>query len=455
MAGGTFTLSGKKVRPGTYVNTKSGKQSTAAVNLDGAVVLPLISAKYGPAKEFIKISASAPDSNYSKLGMSVFDDDPMMLLIRETLKGCGTVYAFIPTAGTKAAVTIDEKLKCTAKYGGTLGNKLRVAVIANAELGTGYFNVIVTLDGVQVEKISAVQKIGDLADMSDYIDFTPAGTATADTALTANAGSSLSGGADGTMNNADFTSMLDLSETLDYNAFAFPYSATTYSGLVTAIQSKVRYFFEDAGKDVTAVMSGVAADSDHCINVTNGVVLDDDTQISAEQAVAFAAGITAGASYTQSNTHRQYPGAKAVLNPKTHDQAVAAINAGEFFFSYDEDYNVVVEYDINSLTTFTQEKTEDYRKMRIQRTLAAYRKLVRANFPPNKFNNDDEGWDVMEGIGRGIHATLEEEGAIHDYDPENDFLVDRSRSEGDQTYFNVALRPTDSAEKLYFSVTTL
>jgi len=115
----------------------------------------------------------------------------------------------------------------------------------------------------------------------------------------------------------------------------------------------------------------------------------------------------------------------------------------------------VIEYDINSLVTFTQEKTEDYRKMRVQRTLDAYKRLIRANFPPNKFYNDSDGWDIMEGIGRGIHATLQEEGAIHDYDPDNDFLVDRSRSEGDQTYFNVALRPTDSAEKLYFTVTTL
>ena len=47
MAGGTFTISGKKVRPGTYINTKSGKQSTATVNLEGAVVLPLIGASYG------------------------------------------------------------------------------------------------------------------------------------------------------------------------------------------------------------------------------------------------------------------------------------------------------------------------------------------------------------------------------------------------------------------------
>lgn len=455
MAGGTFTLSGKKVRPGTYINVKSGKTGAVSANLNGAVVLPLLGASYGPAKEFIEINASAPDANFAKFGMSVYDDDPMMLLIRETLKGCGKVYAFIPTAGAKATATLDEILKCTAKYGGTLGNKLKVSVVANAELGTGYFNVVVTLGTQMVETHSGVQKIGDLAGVSDYIDFEAAGSATAATALVANAGASLAGGANGTMSNADFTAMLDASETLDYTVFAFPYSATTYSALVTAIRSKIKYFAEDAGKDVFGVLSGVAADYERILNVTNGVILNDGTEISQEQAVCFIAGATAGASYTESNTYKRYPDAASVLNPKTHDQAVAAINNGEIFFSYDNEYNVVIEYDINSLVSFTDEKTEDYRKMRVQRTLDAYKRLLRAAFPPNKFDNDATGWAVMEGIGRGIHADLQEEGAIHDYDPSSDFLVDRSRSAGDQTYFNVAVRPTDSAEKLYFSVATL
>ena len=456
MAGGTFTMSGKKIRPGTYINTKSGKNVGTSENLTGAVVLPLIGAVYGPAQEFIEVNASSPDANINKLGLSVYDDtDAMMLLIRETLKGCGKVYAFIPTAGAKASVTLGEVLVCTAKYGGSLGNKLKVSVVANATLGTGYFNVNVYLDGVLIETHSGMQKVGDLNGMSDYIDFTAAGSGTAETALVAAAATSLTGGANGSLVNADFITMLDNSEHLDYNAFAFPYSATTYSALVAAIQSKMKYFHEDVGKDVFAVMANVASDYEMCQNVTNGVNLDDGTVISAEQAVCFFAGVAAGASYVQSNTYRQYPGAASVNGPKTHDEAVNAIKAGQVFFSYDNSHNVVIEYDINSLTTFTSEKTEDYSKMRIQRTLAALRKVIRANFPPNKFNNDPNGWTVMEGIGIGILQDFEADGAIHDVDPANDFLVDRSRSTGDATYFNVAVQPTDSAEKLYFTVTTL
>jgi hypothetical protein len=39
-------------------------------------------------------------------------------------------------------------------------------------------------------------------------------------------------------------------------------------------------------------------------------------------------------------------------------------------------------------------------------------------------------------------------------DAEADFLVDQTRSVGDATYFDVAVQPVDSAEKLYFSVST-
>ena len=456
MAGGTFTKSGKKVRPGVYINTKSGKINSASVNLQGAVALPLLNAVYGPAQEFIEISASAPDENIQKLGLSVYDEtDRMMLYIRETLKGCSKVFAFIPTAGNKAAVTLSEILTCTAKYGGTLGNSLKVSVVANATLGAGFFNVNVYMDGRLIESHVGVKTIGDLNGLSDYIDFTPAGSATAATALVAVAATALVGGTNGTLNNADFTTMLDNTEHLDCNALAFPYSATTYSTLVAAIQSKMKYFQDEVGKEMFAVMANVPSDSEVCQNVTNGVILEDGTVISAEEACCFIAGVAAGANFNESNTYRQYPGAVSINGPKGNDAAIAAINAGEVFFSYDDAHNVVIEYDINSLVTFTQEKTEDYRKMRIQRTLAAIRKSIRATFKPNRFDNDSDGWDVMEALGVGILQDYETDHAIHDVDPDNDFKVDRSRSSGDATYFFVGAKPTDSAEKLYFEITTM
>ena len=47
-----------------------------------------------------------------------------------------------------------------------------------------------------------------------------------------------------------------------------------------------------------------------------------------------------------------------------------------------------------------------------------------------------------------------EAGAIQNVDYSSDFAVDRGISKGDSTYFNVAIEPVDSAEKLYFTIKT-
>ena len=60
----------------------------------------------------------------------------------------------------------------------------------------------------------------------------------------------------------------------------------------------------------------------------------------------------------------------------------------------------------------------------------------------------------MEGLGRALLQNYFDDGAIQNVDLDNDFYVDQSRSVGDETYFNIGLQAIDSAEKLYFSVST-
>jgi hypothetical protein len=84
---------------------------------------------------------------------------------------------------------------------------------------------------------------------------------------------------------------------------------------------------------------------------------------------------------------------------------------------------------------------------------------VQANFPPNKYDNDSDGWNVMEGIGKSILKLYGQKsdggvGALKNIDYDNDFLVDREQSEDDETYFNCYIQPVDSSEKLYFTITT-
>lgn len=450
MAGGTFDKLAGKVRPGTYINFESTRQDTIGISERGIVLLPLINHTYGPEKEFISVYGSAPDANMDKLGYSVYDANESMLLIREALKNASEVIVYIPKQGAKAQATAGT-LTAAAKYGGERGNALKFSVIANP---AGGYDVTVYLGADVVSEYEGLDTIEALVAQGDaWIDFTGEG------ALTATPGTNLSGGTTGVASNADITAFLDASEALKWNTLAFPLAATGEEGdpapaLFEAVKTKIKYLREDAGKYRKAVLPGLEADYEGIINVTNGVVLTDGTPLTPALVTAWVAGVDAGASNTTSNTYTRYSGAVDIIGAKTHPEAVAAINRGEFFFSFSEEGYVVVEYDINSLINFNKPKDKTYRKNRVLRVFDTFGESVALNFPPNKFDNSPVGWDVMEGVGKSLLKQFLDAGAIKNVNYDTDFLVDRSASSGDETYFDVGLEPVDSAEKLFFTIKT-
>lgn len=445
MAGGTFDKAVGKVRPGTYVNFISSERESIKGAERGTVIIPLANTDYGPSAEVMTLTGAAPDEFMTKLGWSIYDDDASgnMLLIREAFKRASTVLAYICTAGTAKATVTAGGLIATAKYAGTRGNKLSFSVVANPVAG---FDVTVFLDGAKMELFEGVTVYTDLAD-SDWIDFAKDGN----NSISAVAGATLTGGTSGTTANADVTSFLEAAGGQKWNTMCFPF---TDAALLTACKTKIKYMRENEGKTVQAVVANMTSpDYEGIINVVNGYTLDGKT-LTAAQATAWVAGATAGATYVQSNTYRSVEGAITVNGIKSHEQAVAAIQAGQFFFSVSEAGTVVVEYDINSLVTFADGKGESYRKNRVMRVLDSFKDSLMLNFPPNKFDNNTTGWAIMEGIGRSVLKVYAEAGAIYDVDYDNDFKVDTESSFGDQTYFIVGIKPSDSAEKLFFTVTT-
>lgn len=258
------------------------------------------------------------------------------------------------------------------------------------------------------------------------------------------------GGEDMEATNDGVTAFLEAAESVSWNTMAFPF---TDSSLQAVVLAKIRYLRENAGRYVQAVCPNFAADYEGIINVTNSYALAD-TELTTAQAVAYVAGITAGASNVQSNTYKVVSGAVKVVGVKNNEQSVEAIKKGEFFFSVSDDGNIVPEYDINSLVTISDGKDESYKKNRVIRVFDSFCESLKLNFPPNKFNNDVIGWQVMEGIGKTILKQFLDAGAITNVDYETDFLIDKENSIGDSTYFNVAIQPVDSAEKLYFTIST-
>lgn len=442
MAAGIYEEGVSKVRPGVYNNISSKTTAVVGTGDRGVVFLPLPAPSYGPAGA-ISITAGALDANRDKLGFSVYEDDEgkQMLLIREAFKNASKVIVYIPAEGTKAAATV-EPITATAKYGGSRGNKLTFTIASNPVDG---FDVIVHLDGQKVCEYEGLTTIAELAAQKcPYIDFSGTGN------LAAVAGKNLTGGADATINNAAITAMLDASETFSWNAMAFPF---TDAALKAAAKTKIKYLRENMGKGVQVVIPDYAsADYEGVISPTNAYAIGD-YQLSNAQACAWVAGAEAAALKTQSLTYVTVEGASEVVGTKTNEQAIDALKAGEFFFSTDDDGSVIVEQDINSFTTFTAKRNNTFSKNRVLRVYDELYAAFQANFRPNQFSNNPDDWAAMEGIGVSILRNFQAAGAIRDLDESNDFLIDREKSVGDETYYTYAITAVDSAEKLYFNGT--
>lgn len=446
MAGGKFDKLAGKVRPGTYMNFESTRSDTVGTSERGTVIIPLLKPSYGPAGSYIELTNAGPDAAYAKLGYSVYDSDPnrQMLLIREAFKNASKVLVYIPKEGTKAVAKheLEPNLTATAKHGGTRGNALTVTVAANP---VGGFDVTVSLAGNTVAYYEGLSTVDDLiAQDCEYVTFTGSG------ALAAIAAMNLTGGTDATAQNDDLTTFMDTWEKVKFNTVAMP---VTDSSMKAAIKTKIKYLRESMGRGVQAVVPDFPADYEGIISIKNGYAIDDD-KLSAAEATAWVAGASAGASYVESLTYDAVDGATDLVDALTHEEYVDAINKGHLAFSISEENKVIVEYDINSLTSFKQPKDETYRKNRVVRVMDTFQESIQLNFPPNKYANDSDGWDIMEGVGKSILKQFAEAGAITDVDYDNDFLVDRDASYGDKTYFNVNLKPVDSAEKLFFTTHT-
>jgi len=439
MAGGTFTISQPKVRPGIYVNVLNGRQRQADTTVDGIGLIPFVGYDYGPRCEWIHLTAESPDAAQALFGRSIYDDNPFMRMIRMMFQGATEIYVMICGGGTKASVRVCEnKVTISAKYPGTRGNNLQVVSVANAASG---FDISVILDGTEVEKFEKVTAWASIE--SEYVDI----TVTESAAVAAFASATLVNGTD-EATTATFATFLDMAEKIHFNCMAIP---VTDASLITAAISKIRYIRNTIGWKCTAVAANTAADYEGIYNLTNGFVFDD-TEISADQATAWLAGAVAAADYTTSLTYAVVEGATGLVGEKTNEASIAAIQAGETFFSIDENGDIILEYDRNSKINFTADDPEDIYRGRALRVYDTLANELLLTFRPNAFDNAEESWDVIEGLGKSILQAYEADRAIQNVDLENDFLVDRGMSTGDSVYINVGIQPVDSAEKYYFTV---
>lgn len=455
---GTWTTQNKR-RPGAYINTVGASQPKADTSLGRTLLVSDVTLNWG-AKGIIELNSN---SDFKALIGEPLNT-PELGALRETLKGALTVLLLNNNDGDKATIANDAlPWNFTAKYPGTKGNDLHVSVVKDPNDGTRV--TVSTIFGTDVVDQQVIRtttanglKSNEYIDV-EYITDTVPGVEDkpATNKLESLANSTTYDLAGGTTKEVDITELLnDVLETAQFNvvtAAGFEPKNNIHQLIATAVQ-RLR---DEEGYKVRAVVpvyeGGYDYDYEGVSVVANGVVLEDGTQIDTTTAAGYFAGISSATDASKSLTYSEYPGA-VTTNPSLNNELTTkALNNGWIVFTAKRGGRVVIEQDINSLTSYSDDKPKEFSKNRIIRTLdqiATDSEEVFEDMFIGKVNNDSTGRDLFKANRVAYMSNLMKAGIIADFDS-SDLTVDPGNDK-DSILVNLAVTPIDSMEKLYMTI---
>ena len=343
MAGGNWNTQ-NKVRPGVYINFDSKNTLGLTVGERGVVAIcePM---SWGAVGQVVTVENGADTTPYCGYDITA----PQARFLNEIFKGTNRtspptkVLLYRPAADSSASATgTVAPLTVTAKYPGVRGNDITFIVVEDVD-NEGTFTVQTVVSGVIKDEQTA-KTVSDLT-ANDWVTFSGTG------ALTATAGKTLEGGADGTVSAAAYATFLTSIEPYKFDILIYDGTdATTAAAMVNF----VKRLASQNGQYTQLVAANISTPPDDrfTINVVSGVTLNDGTELTAAQTCWWVGGAQAGAKYNESLTYARYPGAVKVSPVLTNDQMIATLNAGNLAL-FEDDGEVKIEWDINSLVSYT------------------------------------------------------------------------------------------------------
>ena len=439
-------LSYNKTRPGAYFNFKSVPRPLMQVGDRGIASIP-VQLNWGATGELIELFSDEllNGDSLAKVGFTAFDSESK--LVNLMLQYCYKVLLYrTNTAGAKASKVVGN-LTATAKYSGTFGNKITIAIVENGTL----FDVNTFVDGSQ--KDSQTVATVDELENNDFVDFEGTGE------LTANAGIALTGGTNGTaVAKATYYPLyLALLETANFQTFGCPDLEDTDSALKANVLTFVKNQRNNEERFIQGVVANYpATDYEGIISVKNGFIVNGEN-VTKEEASAVVAAMTAGANVNESNTNKVITGATDLIGKYTNSQIIDALKGGEFLFTPNSRGEIKVEQDINSLHTFTTEKNYAFSKNRVERVLDETGTTVKDTWEQSfmgKLNNDADGRDIFKSNLISYFEELQRIGAIQEFAGADDIEI-TAGNDLDVVIVNTWIKPVDSMEKLYFTVNVI
>ncbi|MBS5784085.1 MAG: phage tail sheath subtilisin-like domain-containing protein [Clostridium sp.] len=417
------------ILPGTTVELKAGDRDTE-LSVTGvvAMALPL---DWGDQVTVI----NKGDSTLYSLGYRI--SNAALKLVNEVMNGAEQLILYrLNTASVKATGTAAENVTVEAVFPGVRGNDLSVTVAASA----GKWLVTTYLDAVEVDS----QLIAVVADFAPYyVALAGSGTLAAATV-------NLTGGTNGTT-EADYTGFFAELEKHEYNVICSTDAAraTEVVAFVWEQNASKRY--------VQGVVTGIHPDYENIYVCSSTGGMTVDYELTPAEACATLAGLIAQAGVESSLTyHRGITGWTDVTPKLTREQQISKTQDGEALFVLLYGSPAVL-YDIDSLTTYTDEAPKDFGKGLVMRTLLKYQgdlqKLLDTRCV-GKIRNSTEGRAqikamVFEMTSQNYLAL----GYIEDFSADD--ITVTAGTERDAVNVGVGILVADTVDKIYVTVTAL
>lgn len=430
LGGGTWLTQNKKL-PGTYHNFIS--KARAFVNLAdrGYIALPDIFDWYKDGVTTVTAAAFESDS-LSLFGYDYTSDK--INSIKDIFKNAHTLFIHAINEGGKAA----ENQMAVATHKGVRGNDLTITVQASVDAPGAY--IVQTMFGPSLVDEQTVTDVTELKDNA-FVKFKAV-------PLEATAGMPLVGGDNGTEpTGTPWQKALDNFEAYGFNALICPSDIKSIKDLFVAYTKRLRDSvgakFQLIGHDLGAV------DHEGVIDVHNKAVGGT------YELVYWTGGAAGGCAINKSNTNKVYTGNWEVDldGATTQLELENLLTASKFVFHRVGEETRVLE-DINTFTSHTVDKNEDFQMNQVIRVLDQIAIDTAHLFNKRYLGlvpNDDDGRISLRNDIMAHRKEMQRIRALQNYNA--DLLIVEQGASKKAVVMTEEVQPTVAMSQLYVTTT--
>ena len=446
LGGGTWLFQNKKL-PGTYINFVSRVRASTDIADRGYATMPL-EMDWGPVGSVFAVTAE----DFHERSLPIFGyayTAPELKSLRDLFLNLKTGYFYRLDNGAVAAACAIAR----AKYPGKRGNDITVTITANVDHASAFdVTTYMTVDGApaKVDEQKNVTAWADVQD-NDYVTWIRTGN------LEAKAGEKLTGGTNGaTVTGLQYQNYMDSIEPYYFNILGYAGSDATIQQLLIQFTKRMR---EATGAKFQLVIHGREnVDYEGVISLKNAV-RDEGAQPGA--AVYWLVGAEASCAVNASCTNKSYDGEYRINTKYSQTELERAMVSGMMMFhnvadavSGDVVGRTNILSDINTLTSFSKKKNEDFGLNQVIRVLDQIAIDVARLFNKTylgKEQNDEDGRIALWGDIVALHKEYQRVRAIQNFDPKDVPIPTQGEKKTD-VLMNYSVQPTCSMERLYMAI---